>query len=570
MMETGTQTYGTEASFSPLTCLELVDRLNPRQLDRELKLVFDPSVGTLPSNPKKMKAALKNHLTVKIKQHNDLLINNIHHLTTQFSRDVEQAGADMEKLHEAITSTRETISSLQHPPSAPLLPSAPLPPPTSPQTAAAPRPSGTTQHPGTEWPYYKFGDSPFAEVDMNALDADTVYDKTFPNRKVAYYGDLPYSYPGGSHEPREIKDNPSLVALSADVRKFCEEEQLDFCEFNSTMVTKYDSHQSFIPPHSDDESSIVPDSMILTVSLGATRHVVFRRKPPGEYSEKILEVGHGDVYVMTRHSQGFFDHGLPKMRQEDVTGPRISVTFRSLRLVPGNVPGQAPHRRTTPPLTTPPYTTTPHTRSRTDSTSCPPTTRRALNPPRKQVLILSDSKNRSFDCSLFSGPVVAFRRDLFFLRDLSQHSDAIARADVVLISAGVNDIRKNKVDAITLHDHVKDFVAHFKNTQFLFDSICPVSMNADRFNHVNECINKSNEYLLKFSLRVDNFKLFDNLCFGLPHLARDGIHLNLTGKLVLSNCWVNVTLIKLGLNRGYLPLRYNFRKIVDDFQSDKG
>ena len=165
---------------------------------------------------------------------------------------------------------------------------------------------------------------------------------------------------------------------------------------------------------------------------------------------------------------------------------------------------------------------------------------------------------------------MAFRRDLFFLRDLSQHSDAIARADVVLISAGVNDIRKNKVDARTLHDHVKNFVARFKNTQFLFDSICPVSMNADRFNHVNDCINKTNEFLVKLSIRTEHLKLFDNLCFGLPHLARDGIHLNLTGKHVLSHCWVNVILIKLGLKRGNLPLRHNFLRIADDFYSDKG
>ena len=65
-------------------------------------------------------------------------------------------------------------------------------------------------------------------------------------------------------------------------------------------------------------------------------------------------------------------------------------------------------------------------------------------------------------------------------------------------------------------------------------------------------------------------KLFDNLCFGLPHLARDGIHLNLTGKNVLSHCWVNVILIKLGLKRGNLPLRHNFLRIADDFYSDKG
>ena len=153
---------------------------------------------------------------------------------------------------------------------------------------------------------------------------------------------------------------------------------------------------------------------------------------------------------------------------------------------------------------------------------------------------------------------------------MPKHSEAIAQADVVLISAGVNDIRKDRANARYLHDFIKDFVASFVNTKFLFDSICPVSMNADRFNCMNDCIDKVNEYLLKLSLRVKNFKLFDNLCFGLPHLSRDVIHLNFVGKNVLSTCWVNVTLIKLGVRQGYLPLRYNFKKIADVYNLDQG
>ena len=168
-------------------------------------------------------------------------------------------------------------------------------------------------------------------------------------------------------------------------------------------------------------------------------------------------------------------------------------------------------------------------------------------------------------------PVVAFRKDLFFLRDLSQYDDVIVRADVVLISAGVNDIMKNKVDARTLHDHLKNFVSRFDKTQFLFDSICPVSMNRDKFNHVNDRIDSNtNEYLLKFAIRTDNSRLFDNLCFGLPRRSRDGIHLNFAGKTALSNCWVNDTLIRLGLKRGYLLLRQNFLRIVHDFYAEKG
>lgn len=550
MTEAGNQTYSTVASFSPLTCHELIDRLNPQQLDRELKLIFDPNVGIPPSNPKKMKAALKTHFNAKIKVHNAQLVDSIHELTTKFSRDVTRAGEDMEKLHDAISNTHDVLTSFQ--PGATAPPSSPPP-----ETAHN---SGTSGITGTVLrPFYKFDDTPFVDFDLHTLDDDTVYDKTFANRKVAYYGDFPYSYSGGSHAPRDIKDNPTLQFMSVAVQKFCEEQGVDFTEFNSAMITKYDSHQSCIPPHSDDEPSIAPGSVILTVSLGATRQLVFRRKPPGAYCDEFLEVGQGDVYIMTRHSQDFFDHWLPKMSREDVTGPRISVTFRAL------TPSGTGHDLAPRPCPFPS-----NMRQPVNSKQPAPTVRRAFNSPRKQVLILSDSKNKSFDCTLFKDPVDAFRKDLFFLRDLSKHSDDIARADVVLISAGVNDIMKNKVDARILHDHLKNFISRFDKTQFLFDSICPVSMNTDRFNRVNDCINNTNEYLLKFSIRTDNLRLFDNLCFGLPHLSRDGIHLNFAGKTALSNCWVNATLIRLGLKRGYLPLRQNFLRIVHEFYAEKG
>jgi hypothetical protein len=53
-----------------------------------------------------------------------------------------------------------------------------------------------------------------------------------------------------------------------------------------------------------------------------------------------------------------------------------------------------------------------------------------------------------------------------------------------------------------------------------------------RIDHVNELI-------LKLSIRTANVKLFDNVSFGLSHLARDGLHLNETGKHLFSDCWVH-------------------------------
>ena len=105
----------------------------------------------------------------------------------------------------------------------------------------------------------------------------------------------------------------------------------------------------------------------------------------------------------------------------------------------------------------------------------------------RRVLILSDSKNMTFDCSILREPVVAFRENLFYLRDLYKHKQSIEQTDIVLISAGINDMRHKKASPITLHNHLRAFTSQFK-TEFLFDSISPLSMCADRFNNLNNAI----------------------------------------------------------------------------------
>ncbi len=245
---------------------------------------------------------------------------------------------------------------------------------------------------------------------------------------------------------------------------------------------------------------------------------------------------------MSRDSQDFFDHAVPRVNHSNYQGARISVTYRVL-----STAGSAQ--------------TSPTGSSGTTSYNHPPGL-----PTPKRVLILSDSKNSSFDCSLFHGPVVAFRQNLYYLRDLERHRRAIEHSDIVLISSGINDIRKNNIDAVKLHNHVRHFTSQFHNTEFLFDSISPLAMTADRFNVTNRCIDELNELFLNLSLHSDNFKLFDNILFGLPHLARDGLHFNMSGKTVLSNCWVHCVLIRLGIKRGSLPLRHKFRRIANDFR----
>ena len=511
-------------SFTPQTCLELIDKLTEAQLKREVQNIDNKALTTRArklTKTDKTDTLKKYYKDILLKSH-DEQTDSIQSIITIFTRHIKTADEKVVELQAKIEDAQRQIPSLSTSTEQSSVPSCPL---LTFGTADEVEQTGTFVEPFTKHP-----GSPLSQFDVGLLDRDTVYGRVFSNRAVAYYGDTTYKYPGGSHPPRSIKDNPYLVKIAAKVSAIFPD-----IRFNSALLTKYDKPTDCLPPHSDNEISIDKNSTIITVSLGHTRQLHFRRKPPGEYKRHVLEVNHGEVFLMTRESQDYYDHGVPQTDSAD-PGTRISITFRFL------VQPDKQERQTAPVSAT------------------------QTNTLRK-VLILSDSKNRSFNCSQFREPVVCFREDMYYLRDIDRHSAQIRQADVVLISAGINDLLHNRADPRTIHDHMLNFsrraTRQYPNTTFLFDAVTPLAMHADRFNRTNDRIDEMNRLILHLSLNSQNIKLFDTLRFGLPHLARDGVHLNDGGKAVISECWVNVILITLGLRRANLPLRHSFLSIVD-------
>lgn len=186
-----------------------------------------------------------------------------------------------------------------------------------------------------ESPYFIFEGTPFDIFKEDLLDKSTTYDKKFSNRTVAYYGDHPYSYSGAHHKPRPFQENAYLSEIIAKVR-----ELLPDIAFNSAMVTKYDDPSSHIPFHSDvtTERSIEPGSLLLTVSLGQTRKIEFRRKSPFGPWSTTIDAAHGAAYTMTQASQDIFEHAVHEISQEEFTGPRLSITFRQMYAPPSPPP----------------------------------------------------------------------------------------------------------------------------------------------------------------------------------------------------------------------------------------
>ena len=151
--------------------------------------------------------------------------------------------------------------------------------------------------------------------------------------EVKLYGE-PYFYTGSKiTEPDPIPPQlDKLVDLLSSQFSLSESERP-----NSILVNYFpannglDTNNTHLAMHSDDESSILADSKIITLSIGATRRVVFESKHSRNKLKEELEVSSNSVYIMSRRSQNWFRHGVPPPPQGDVTDERFSITFRCLK-----------------------------------------------------------------------------------------------------------------------------------------------------------------------------------------------------------------------------------------------
>ena len=173
-----------------------------------------------------------------------------------------------------------------------------------------------------EGPCILFPGHIFSNFNLDLLDNEILYSHKLESRQLKYYGDYPYFYGSITHLPCPVPKNSYLNSIIEHLSSVCPNYQ-----FNSVLVTKFESGRSFLPMHSDNEDVIDPDSAILTISLGATHSVKFQLKDSIPSPECSVNVSHGDVYVMSCKSQNTYKHGIPKDYSKDA---RISLTFRNI------------------------------------------------------------------------------------------------------------------------------------------------------------------------------------------------------------------------------------------------
>ena len=128
-----------------------------------------------------------------------------------------------------------------------------------------------------------------------------------------------YRYSGTRFEPRPW--SPALAGLRGRLQ-----EELGLA-FNSVLANRYRDGADAMGWHSDDEPELGPQPLIASLSLGATRRFVLRRRD--DHARRLsLELEPGSLLLMAGDTQRHWQHALPRTARP--VGERINLTFRRI------------------------------------------------------------------------------------------------------------------------------------------------------------------------------------------------------------------------------------------------
>ena len=179
-------------------------------------------------------------------------------------------------------------------------------------------------HPPQTTNWAGISDEEFAAIGFDHIawqrQSGHFYGKTLQlPRLTAWYGEghTVYSYSGITSYPQPF--NAGLSYLKRAV------ETLSGCRFNSVLLNWYRDGEDHMSWHADDEPELGPSPVIASLSFGAPRDFLIRRKD--DHTHKItLPLGHGSLLVMRGAMQRYWQHAVPKRR--GVKGSRVNLTFR--------------------------------------------------------------------------------------------------------------------------------------------------------------------------------------------------------------------------------------------------
>ena len=145
--------------------------------------------------------------------------------------------------------------------------------------------------------------------------------KIITKRKVAWYGDKPYSYTYSKTTKSALPWTTELQILKQRIEDKTGEL------FNSCLLNLYHDGSEGMSWHSDAEKDLKKNGAIASISLGAERRFLFKHKITNEKVELFLE--NGSLLVMKGKTQENWLHRLPTTKK--ILTPRINLTFRMIK-----------------------------------------------------------------------------------------------------------------------------------------------------------------------------------------------------------------------------------------------
>jgi len=126
-----------------------------------------------------------------------------------------------------------------------------------------------------------------------------------------------YRYSGTEFVPEPW--HPALLPLRDQLGAFCGHA------FNSVLLNRYRDGDDGMGWHSDNEPELGPAPVIASLSLGAGRRFLLRRRDDHAKKADVL-LEHGDLLVMGGQTQRHYQHSLPKSARP--LAERLNLTFR--------------------------------------------------------------------------------------------------------------------------------------------------------------------------------------------------------------------------------------------------
>lgn len=139
-------------------------------------------------------------------------------------------------------------------------------------------------------------------------------------REVAFYGTKELEYKYSNSIKTALHFTQELSHIKETVEKITKKN------YNACLLNFYPTGNEGMGWHSDNESSIVKNSCIASVSFGAERKFLLKHKTLAYSSSILLE--HGSLLVMENETQHYWLHRLPVSKR--VQQPRINLTFRQM------------------------------------------------------------------------------------------------------------------------------------------------------------------------------------------------------------------------------------------------